>query len=63
MSAPIGHGTKDDPYICEFIKPRPVIWNWWVFGSDQLQFHLTHDVSWLARKTCEVMLKSKWVKA
>lgn len=43
------------------IQPPKVIWHWIVFGDESgITFHLQHEVSWLARMTCRVLLRSKW---
>jgi len=48
--------------VIEFAKPPKTVWLWQVFGSEAFVVHLQQEVSWLARKTCQVMLGSKWVK-
>jgi hypothetical protein len=50
--------------VIVFTPPPPTAWKWIVFGDvSGLTIYLPNEVSWLARKTTELLLESKWERS
>ncbi len=44
---------------CILYTPEP-LWEWDLFGNENIKVNLTKEVSWLARFAFKVVLGSKW---
>ncbi len=53
--------SDEQETFVQFIDTRPkTIWEWNPFGDPFVVVNLPHEVSWLARLTTRILLKSKW---